>query len=79
MKAVTAVIGFASALVLLYLGAEVMRNTIDIWAQVKAAPAQFVHFISNSLSHNMFWTAIVLVGVFAAILYVRGVPAAKVR
>jgi hypothetical protein len=77
MKAIIAVIGVGSAVLLLYIGAEVMNGTVDVWQMVRAAPGQFVHYVSNSFSHDMIVTAVVVIGVIAAIAYIRGVPAAK--
>ncbi len=79
MKAIIAVIGVGSAVLLLYLGAEVMNGTADVWAMVKSAPKEFVHYVSNSFSHDMIVTALVIVGVLAAIAYVRRVPETKAR
>lgn len=56
-----------------------MSDTVDVWAWVKSAPKQFFHYLSSSWSHNMLVTALVIVGVIAAIAYVRHVPPAKVR
>jgi hypothetical protein len=78
MKAIIAVIGVGSAVLLLYIGAAVMNGTVDVWQMVRAAPGQFVHYVSNSFSHDMIVTAVVVIGVIAAIAYVRRVPAAKV-
>ena len=77
MKAIIAVIGVGSAVLLLYIGAEVMNGTVDVWQMVKAAPGQFIHYVSNSFSHDMIVTAVVVIGVVAAILFIRRVPAAK--
>lgn len=77
MKAIIAVIGLGSAVLLLYIGAEVMNGTVDVWQMVKAAPGQFIHYVSNSFSHDMIVTAVVIIGVIAAIAYIRRVPAAK--
>ncbi len=77
MKAIIAVIGVGSAVLLLYIGAEVMNGTVDVWQMVKAAPGQFIHYVSNSFSHDMIITAVVIIGVIAAIVYIRRVPAAK--
>lgn len=77
MKAIIAVIGVASAVVLLFLGAEVMSDTVDVWAMVKAAPQQFIHYVSNSFSHDMIVTVVVVIGVIITIAYIRRVPAAK--
>jgi multisubunit Na+/H+ antiporter MnhC subunit len=77
MKAIIAFIGLGSAVLLLYVGAEVMNGTVDVWQMVKAAPGEFVHYVSNSFSHDMVLTAIVVIGVVAAIAYIRRVPAAK--
>lgn len=54
-----------------------MNGTVDVWQMVRAAPGQFVHYVSNSFSHDMIVTAVVVIGVIAAIAYIRGVPAAK--
>jgi multisubunit Na+/H+ antiporter MnhC subunit len=79
MKSVIAIIGLGSAILLLFVGAEVMEGTVDVWQMVKAAPREFFHYVSNSFSHDMILTAIVVIGVIAAIAYVRRVPATKVR
>ena len=79
MKAIIAIIGVGSAVVLLFLGAAVMNGTADVWEMVKSAPRQFVHYLSNSFSHDMILTAVVVVGVIAAIAYVRRVPETKAR
>ena len=79
MKAVIAIIGVGSAILLLFIGAEVMNGTVDVWGAVKSAPDQFVRYVSNSFSHDMILTAIVLVGVLAAIAYIRRVPGEKIR
>lgn len=54
-----------------------MNGTADVWQMVKAAPGQFVHYLSNSFSHDMIVTAVVIIGVIATIAYIRRVPAAK--
>jgi hypothetical protein len=77
MKAIIAVIGVGSAVLLLYIGAEVMNGTVDVWQMVKEAPGQFIHYVSNSFSHDMIVTAVVVIGVVAAIIFIRRVPAAK--
>lgn len=77
MKAIIAVIGVGSAVLLLYIGAEVMNGTVDVWQMVKAAPGQFVHYVSNSFSHDMIVTAVVVIGVVVTIAFIRRVPAAK--
>jgi|HubBroStandDraft_5_1064220.scaffolds.fasta_scaffold227789_1 hypothetical protein len=77
MKAIIAVIGVGSAVLLLYIGAEVMNGTVDVWPMVKAAPGQFVHYVSNSFSHDMIVTAVVVIGVIVTIAFIRRVPAAK--
>jgi hypothetical protein len=79
MKAVVAVIGVGSAILLLFLGAEVMSDNLDVWGAVKSVPSQFVHYVSNSFSHDMILTAIVVIGVVATIAYIRRVPGEKIR
>lgn len=79
MKAIIAIIGVGSAALLLFLGAEVMSNDVDVWAVVQSIPKQFVRYVSRSFSHDMLLTALVIVGVLAAIAYIRHVPPAKVR
>ncbi len=79
MKAVIAIIGVGSAIVLLYLGAEVMSDTVDVWGAVKSVPGQFVHYVSNSFSHDMILTAIVLISVVVTIAFIRRVPDEKIR
>ncbi len=77
MKAIIAIIGVGSAVLLLYIGAQVMNGTVDVWQMVKAAPGQFVHYVSNSFSHDMVVTAVVVIGVIVTIVFIRRVPAAK--
>ncbi len=55
-----------------------MNGTVDVWQMVKAAPGQFIHYVSNSFSHDMIVTAVVIIGVILTIAFIRRVPAAKV-
>jgi hypothetical protein len=78
MRSIVAVIGFASAAFLLFLGIEVMSDTsVTVWSGLNSLPLGFFRYISDSFSHEWLWTAGVLGGIIGAIFLVKGVPPAK--
>lgn len=78
MRSIVALIGFASAACLLVLGIQVMSDTsVEVWSSLNSLPLGFFRYISHSFSHELLWSAGVLVGIVAAIFFVRGVPPAK--
>lgn len=80
MRGVIALIGFASAAVLIFVGIKVVSGTgVEVWSQLTAIPYEFFRYVSNAFSRDMLWTVLVLVGIVAAIAIVRGVPPAKAR
>jgi ABC-type spermidine/putrescine transport system permease subunit I len=78
MRSIVAIIGGASAVLLVFLGLEVMSDTsVEVWSQLNSLPLGFYRYVSDSYSHQMFWTPLVIAGVAAVIYFVRGVPPAK--
>ena len=56
-----------------------MDGTLDVWDAIRTGPRQFVNYVSTSFSHDMIWTAVVVIGVVAAIAIVRRAPVEKIR
>ncbi|HSY11214.1 MAG TPA: hypothetical protein VK976_03410 [Verrucomicrobiae bacterium] len=78
MRTLLAIVGLGAVILLLFIGAKIAGSSLDVWAAVKAAPGQFLNYVSTSMSHQMLWTIVVIVGVVGVIALIQKVPPAKI-